>query len=140
LRKYYFFWKTYEIHLQKISLKQKMNRKQKFYNFFIKYYTIFNLYKFHFAIQLLNIVMIGIFFKELLIFNVFSILYFALIIVILTQPDFQKLWNSSLIFCLLPNLLVMFLNIFLYTTKIFDNNKFYNYLSNVNKFFIKNNP
>jgi hypothetical protein len=32
----------------------------------------------------------------------------------------------------------MFLNIFLYTTKIFDNNKFYLYLARINKMFLKN--
>jgi hypothetical protein len=32
----------------------------------------------------------------------------------------------------------MFLNIFLYTTKIFDNNKFYLYLARINNMFLKN--
>lgn len=121
LKQLYFFKKTYEIQLKKMVLRQKLSRKFRFHEFINKYLTILSIYKYPLILWSLNWIILVIFFQEIVRFSVFSLLYFALVLTILQQSGFQMIWNASLLFSLLPNLVLMFLNVFLYLLKIFRN-------------------
>ena len=97
---------------------EKENFPKSFYviEFINKYKIIFNIYKFEIFKIVLDIVMIVALFVLLDEKNIFSMLYFALVIILVINNDFKTVWNACLIFCLFPNLIIMIINILLFTT------------------------
>ena len=48
-------------------------------------------------------------------------LYFALVVILVINNNFKTIWNACLIFCLFPNLIIMLINIMLFTSQYINN-------------------
>ena len=111
LKNFNYFKITFEYNLKGVLAGEKMPKRFALYEIYKKYATIIHIYKYDFFKYSLNIIMLSVllyFFKDI---NIFSLFYFCLAIIIMVYPEFKVIWNSSLMFCVLPNLITILFNL-----------------------------
>lgn len=102
LKKYTYFRKSFEYSFKSSSLPDVLSRKYTFYEAWIKYLNIFDIYKYDLCGILLNGLMFVYLASSLFEVNILSIFYMTLALIIMTSNQFKVIWYSSMAFCILP--------------------------------------
>ena len=114
LKNHVYFKKSFDYSHKPLFEAEKLPVKFWLYAQWRKYYMIFKVYRIDVGLFILNALMLlylAFYFYDI---NLLSVFYFALSITIIIFNELNIIWSSSLVFCILPNMLMILLNSFYY--------------------------